>query len=222
MAILISYHEDNARFAEIWLTPFLEKAGYEVVTFEADARVGANALAERERLVKAAERMIAVISPEYLAGKWTAFDADLAQHLDPAARDAKLLPIVLQATDLPPRLQALKSLDFSDPIMWAEKGKNLLNALNGHAWEDDERRENEMATQPMDREREADKRMTAMEAELTILKSAIMGNEALGYKGFRGEIRDFQRTVNILMIVLFGNILATVGGILWNIFLMAR
>ena len=66
----ISYTSTDRKWAE-WIAWQLEEAGYSIVLQAWDFRPGSNFVLEMDKATQEAERTIAVLSPEYLNGKYT-------------------------------------------------------------------------------------------------------------------------------------------------------
>lgn len=129
--LYLSYCPADARWARTWLLPRLERAGLRVFVDERDARPGASKIAEIERAVLESAKTLIVLSPAYLQSEWNDFQSILIQHLDPAARQQRLIPLILRETELPLRLNMLVPVDFSDPAQREGQLGRLLGALGG-------------------------------------------------------------------------------------------
>jgi hypothetical protein len=65
---------------------------------------------------------VAVLSPSYLVDRWAVFGEQLASYL--SVDDTRIILLRLTACDLPLRLDARVSLDFTDGARWdAEAGR---------------------------------------------------------------------------------------------------
>lgn len=207
VAVLVSYHEHDNDFVFNWMVPRLEEKGVLVLTFEDDARPGANILSERERLIRDSEQMLAIVSPEYLSGRWTSFDADLTQHLDPAARARKLIPIVLHDAELPPRLEQLKSLDFRNPVQWDVGMAKLVDAIHQRSWESDSISNNSHVNS--EKLMDGNQRLFQLEKDVSALKNQVEYPIALQMKRveedlaeFRDDFRRFRKHVYYQWVVI--------------------
>lgn len=109
----ISYSRRDAGWVAGELLPRLEAAGLRLCIDVRDFRVGTLTVQELERCVLESRKTIAVLSPSYLESRWTELESVMTQTLDPAARDRRLLPVLLERCPLPPRFRALYYLDFS-------------------------------------------------------------------------------------------------------------
>ena len=71
------------------------------------ARDRADDLARMERAVLQSRKTLCILTPEYLQSEWAEFENLLVQTRDPAARQRRLIPLLLSPCALPPRLGIL-------------------------------------------------------------------------------------------------------------------
>ncbi len=90
----ISYNKADRHWAE-WIGWQLEKEGYEIVLQVWDIRPGSNFVVEMHNALQETERMIAVLSPDYLSKQAEFSEAEWAATFtqDPTSAKRKLLPI---------------------------------------------------------------------------------------------------------------------------------
>ena len=94
----ISYNHADQQWAE-WIAWELEAAGYTTVVQSWDFRPGSNFTLEMHSASQAAERTIAVLSPDYLEAPYTLAEWAAAFAEDPTAKQGKLLPIRVRECD---------------------------------------------------------------------------------------------------------------------------
>jgi hypothetical protein len=111
--VFISYSPADREWVSTVLLPRLEQAGLDVAIDYRTYVVGRPQIANIEDAVKASRRTIVVLSPDWVASEWNAFEALLLRTEDPAATRRKLLPLRLRPCDLPDGLAKLK-LDVAD------------------------------------------------------------------------------------------------------------
>lgn len=111
--VFISYAAADRDWVSTVLLPRLEAAGLKVAIDYRDFLVGSPLLQNIEDMVAACRRTIVVLSPEWLASEWNAFEALLLRTADPAATRRKLLPLRLRPCELPDALARLR-LDVAD------------------------------------------------------------------------------------------------------------
>src|SRR5881392_1318083 len=89
---LISYNNADYTWAE-WIGSQLEDSGYTTVLQAWDFRPGSNFVLEMERSAAEAERTIAVLSPNYLAARFTQPEWAAAFAQDPTGEKGVLVPV---------------------------------------------------------------------------------------------------------------------------------
>ena len=113
----VSYAEADSAWVEGFLLDALAAAGVQC-TSESAFALGAPRLTEFERAVRSSTRTLLILSPAYLADDFGVFTDLLAQTYGLATATWPVVPVLLQAVDLPPRLAMLKGLDARDPTTW--------------------------------------------------------------------------------------------------------
>lgn len=91
----ISYNKADKAWAE-WIAWILEDAGYTTVIQAWDFRPGSNFAVEMHNAAVEAERTIAVLSPDFLASKFTQPEWAAAFARDPDGRERLLLPVMVR------------------------------------------------------------------------------------------------------------------------------
>ena len=109
----VSYVSADRPWAE-WISWQLEQAGYATWLMTRDLRPGANLVREMDEAVRAAHRVIAVLSPAYLESPWAAAEwtAALALAKDATASHRELVPIRVRAVDVTGPLAAVVHIDL--------------------------------------------------------------------------------------------------------------
>jgi TIR domain len=128
--VFISYSHRNKEWVRDWLLPRLRSAGLRVCIDHESFMPGAPLLTEMERAVLQSRKTVAILTPEYVAGGsgWTEFENILVQTLDPAARQRRLIPLLLTPCELPVRLGYLTSIDCTHS---ADEGlERLVSAIS--------------------------------------------------------------------------------------------
>jgi predicted ATPase len=62
--------------------------------------------------LRASRRVVVVLTSEWVASDWTAFEASLELYRDPAAKRMRIIPILLRSCDVPDELGRLRQIDF--------------------------------------------------------------------------------------------------------------
>ncbi|MBN1979335.1 MAG: TIR domain-containing protein [Anaerolineae bacterium] len=109
----ISYSHRDKEWVRDWLLPRLEKEGLSVCADFRDFEPGAPSVTEMERAVQQSRKTLLVLTPNYLASEWAEFESILAATLDPAARERRVIPLLLEQCELPLRIRSLTYLDFA-------------------------------------------------------------------------------------------------------------
>jgi hypothetical protein len=108
--LFISYADADRAWVEGFLLDALASAGLRCYS-EAAFALGVPRLAEFESGILRSKRILLVISPAYLASDLRQFVDLIAQTFGTETGTWPVIPLVLQAADLPPRLAALTGLD---------------------------------------------------------------------------------------------------------------
>jgi hypothetical protein len=126
----ISYSHKDRDWVRNVLLPTLELHKLRVMIDFRNFEAGAPSITEMERAVKQSRKTILVLTPNYVNSSWSEFEAVLAGTLDPAGRERRILPILLEKCNLPLRLSYLTYLDFSNPATLDLQWKKLIRAFN--------------------------------------------------------------------------------------------
>jgi hypothetical protein len=127
--VFISYSQHDETWVQDWLLPNVEGANLRACIDFRDFELGAPRLTEIERAVVQSRKTLLVLTPDYLASEWDEFESILVQTLDPAARQRRLLPLVLKHCQLPLRIRVLTSLDFTKPSTQQPPFERLIKAI---------------------------------------------------------------------------------------------
>jgi len=109
----ISYSHEDSAWVRDTLLPRLEGKGLRVCIDFHDFEPGAPSLTEIERAVLQSRKTLLALTPDYLASEWAEFENILVSTLDPAARQRRVIPLLLKPCELPLRTRALTYLDFT-------------------------------------------------------------------------------------------------------------
>lgn len=128
--VFISYSPADREWTEEWLRPRLEAAGLQVCTDD-DFEPGVPRLINTERAVGNSRQALLVLSPAWVASEWSEFAALLSQTFDPAARQRRLLPLMLEPCQVPPRIALLTSIDFTRPTTRDKEVQRVVKVVRG-------------------------------------------------------------------------------------------
>lgn len=127
----ISYSHRDKEWVHGWLLTRLEEAGLRVCVDFRDFEPGASSITEMERAVLQSRKTLLLLTPDYLASEWAEFENILASTLDPAARQRRVIPLLLKRCELPLRIRAVTYLDFTS-LDHEFQLQRLLAAIRQH------------------------------------------------------------------------------------------
>ena len=126
----VSYTTADEAWAK-WIAWHLESAGYSTVIQAWDFRPGSNFVLEMQRALAECERVIAVLSPRYLASKFAAEEWSAAIASDPTSD--RLLPIRIEPCDNEGLLRARIYIDLVGTDEATAKQRLLDGVKRGRA-----------------------------------------------------------------------------------------
>jgi hypothetical protein len=83
-----------------------------------------------DKAVDRSRRVLVVLTPRWAASEWSGFEAILAGTSDPAGRQRKLIPLMLEDCDPPARIKALTFVDFRSNANEELAFANLLRSIS--------------------------------------------------------------------------------------------
>ncbi|HEX7313851.1 MAG TPA: toll/interleukin-1 receptor domain-containing protein [Pyrinomonadaceae bacterium] len=110
--VFISYSHKDSRWVRNVLLPKLESHSFSVLIDFRDFKSGALSVDEMQRAVLESKRVILVLSEEYIQSEWAHFENAMAQTLDPAAANRKMIPILHKDCVIPLRIQIMTYRDL--------------------------------------------------------------------------------------------------------------
>jgi len=125
----ISYNSADKERAE-WIAWQLEAAGYTTVIQAWDFGPGQNFVLAMQQAAADAKRTIAVLSPNYLASKFTAPEWAAAFVQDPTGEKRLLIPIRVKPVDLTGLLTPIVYIDLVGSSDEGEATKRLLEGVS--------------------------------------------------------------------------------------------
>jgi len=125
----ISYSQKDSDWVRGTLLPRLEGEGLRVCVDFRDFDIGATSLENMENAVKNSRKTLLVLTPNWVASEWTAFESILLQTKDPIGRGRRLLPLMVEPCALPDRLQIFTYLDLAKPAEFDFEMQRLLSAI---------------------------------------------------------------------------------------------
>lgn len=127
--VFISYGQGDREWVDKWLLPRLEQADLRVTVDYRDFTVGMPRIENVERAIQNSRRTIVVLTPDWLDSEWNAFEALLLRTLDPAARQRKMLPLLLRPCELPNLIDSLEKVDLTVERHWDKHIQRLTRDI---------------------------------------------------------------------------------------------
>ncbi len=129
----ISYSHKDRNWVDRNLLPSLEQAGLRVAIDYRDFPLGRIAQDNMERVVGSSRHVVLVMSPNWVQSEWSGFEYFFASADDPVARDGKIIPLLISATDLPRRHQFRTYADLTNPQTYNREIERVIEAIRGSA-----------------------------------------------------------------------------------------
>ncbi len=116
--VFIIYSHKDKDWVRGWLLPRLESAGISVHIDFRDFEIGVPSVLNMERAVEKCEKTILILNSNWLQSEWTRFEGFMLQTEDPIGLRGRILPLMLDHSELPLRLRMLTYADFRDKNDW--------------------------------------------------------------------------------------------------------
>ncbi len=126
--VFISYADQDETWVREWLIPRFTKAGVESRDFR-NFQIGAPRLECLVSEVEAADYVLLILSPNWLNSELDHLVAHLLQSDDPTNRKRKMLPLQLDACDIPGYLKGFQLGDFKRPDDRETEMQRLLQQI---------------------------------------------------------------------------------------------
>lgn len=107
----ISYNSAD-RFYAAGIRAWLENAGHSVIMQQGDFHAGSNFVLEMDEATKSANRMIAVLSPDYLLSQFAAPEWAAMFAKDPTGKERRLVPVRIRECELKGLLRQIVHIDL--------------------------------------------------------------------------------------------------------------
>jgi TIR domain len=127
--VFISYSSLDEGWVRGELLEGIEQAGIKAFIDFRDFARGAPSISEMERGVRISRKTLVVLTPEYVKSGWAEVENIMAQTLDPANRELRLIPLLRANCEMSLRLSALVHVDFRDGADLDLAWRQLLEAL---------------------------------------------------------------------------------------------
>jgi hypothetical protein len=129
--VFISYSHHDKDWVYQRLLPSLEAAGLKVCIDFRDFEPGLPSLINMENAVEGSRKTLIVLTPAWVESEWTAFESLLIQTDDPAARQRRIIPLLLTPCQPPKRIAILTYLDFTGSTQFDFQMARLIKAVKG-------------------------------------------------------------------------------------------
>src|SRR5215212_7728587 len=114
----ISYSQEDREWVESWLLPRLDAADLRICVDFRDFDLGVPRLVNIERAIDSSRHTLLILTPARLANEWSEFEELLVRAADPAARQRRVLPLMLERCRPTRRIELLTYADFTDASRW--------------------------------------------------------------------------------------------------------
>jgi len=111
--VFISYGHRNHDWVWNELIPVLRTAGINYCIDKEHFEPGRKSVSEMARCVKESRKTLCILSEDYITSDWCDFEAVMAKSLDPGAKHARIIPVILEPCETPIILSTLVGIDFS-------------------------------------------------------------------------------------------------------------
>jgi hypothetical protein len=126
--LFVAYADADASWVQGCLLPSLGLPPGRSIT-KHDFRLGAALVSEFERAITQSRFTVLVLSPEYLRDEWANFQELIASYWFVSLGMQRLIPILLEDTDLPVRIDFRIRLDCRNEANWKPELKRLRELL---------------------------------------------------------------------------------------------
>lgn len=118
--VFVSYSHKDSDWVENILLKRLEEHHFRVFIDFRDFVTGKPGIMEMERGVIESKYVLVVLSKNYLESEWATFENIMAQTLDPAAINRKVIPVLLDNCQIPLRIRILHYRDLrnNNEMQW--------------------------------------------------------------------------------------------------------
>jgi AAA-like domain/TIR domain len=126
--VFISYSPTDQGWVHRYLLPRLEQAKLKVCVPK-DFVIGRPKLVNIEESVARSRKILLVLTPHWLNSGWSQFEQLLMQSDDPYGLHARVLPLLVEPCELPPRIKMLTLADFTNRDTIEQELDRLLRGL---------------------------------------------------------------------------------------------
>lgn len=128
----LSYSTKDEAFAR-FVFDVLRQAGYTIFVQSLDIPPGANFVREMQKGLANSDRVVALLSPNYVASDHCQAEWSAAYNDDPTGEKRKLVPLLIEHADLPPLMRQVVHVPLGG-LTAQDAAKAILGAI-GHGGE---------------------------------------------------------------------------------------
>ncbi|HYT46383.1 MAG TPA: toll/interleukin-1 receptor domain-containing protein, partial [Methylomirabilota bacterium] len=125
----VSYNHKDKNWVKDVLLPSLEHEGLHLCIDYRDFDIGVPSVTNMENAVRRSRKTLLILTPNWIVSEWTAFESLLIQTQDPTNLHRRILPILVQPSVLPPRLQIFTYLDLTKSVEFDRQMLRLIEAI---------------------------------------------------------------------------------------------
>ncbi|HEY0606389.1 MAG TPA: TIR domain-containing protein [Herpetosiphonaceae bacterium] len=129
--VFISYSHADSRWVQGWLLPHLQAVGLCVCIDFQNFDVGVPSIINMERAIDYSRHTLLVLTPDWVASEWRELEVLLIQSIDPAARQRRMIPILLRPCEPPRRIAMLTYADFTQVEQQNVQLQRVIAAVTG-------------------------------------------------------------------------------------------
>jgi len=129
MDVFISYNSRDKEWVRGELLTRIEQAGLKAFIDFRDFTRGAPVIEEVKRGLLECRKTLLVLTPEYIKDEWSEVEYVMAETLNPANRDLRIIPLLKSDVKKPFRIAALTHIDFTNGADQDLAWRQLLTAL---------------------------------------------------------------------------------------------
>lgn len=127
--VFISYSHKDKEWVDRVLVHSLQGSGLAVLVDEKDFEGGVSSIENMTQAVESAQRMVVVLTPNWVSSEWTRFEGLLSVQSDPTGAKGKMIPILRQKCEPPKWISIRSYLDFVDDQRVSQQLARLVRAL---------------------------------------------------------------------------------------------
>lgn len=129
--VFVSFSSTDRHWVQEWLLPRLANAGLKACTSRTTFDIGVPILVNTERAVDGSRHTLVVLTQAWLDSEWNYYEGILVQTQDPAGRQRRMLPLILEPCQPPDRIASLACADLTVVADREEQFDRIVRAIKG-------------------------------------------------------------------------------------------